>query len=366
MFEPMKPYLPSAFLLFLIVYLGVQALTGERGLLSGAERADLLARREAQLAAMIEDAGAILGGPPLEILTFRPGEQAHDRWLQRAVGNAGERLGHLRDRVLDAARIQRHHVVLDLNAGTGLLTWEILRRAPEGGTWALADRRAGEGLRQQAERLPEMERPLILAGELEELPALLALRGEGDLRFDAIVGRNALGRAAGKAGALRLLAGWLRPGGRLSLAEAVVRHTQRLYDLVGEGASRLGDDLYRRVRDAEEAIYADAGDQLVNWEAADLERLLAEAGFEGVAVEVEAQASDLLVSPALLDRWFAPDAERDAAPLAARSRPSYAQHLLRRITPQELAAVRAEFQRQLAGQTIPWRTETAFFTAQAS
>jgi putative ATPase len=74
-------------------------------------------------------------------------------------------------------------------------------------------------------------------------------------------------------------------------------------------------------------------------------------------VEVEAQTSDLLVSPAVLDRWFAPDAERD--------RPSYAQHLLRGITPQELAAVKAEFQRQLAGQTVPWRTETAFLTAQA-
>jgi putative ATPase len=308
-------------------------------------------RREAQLAAMVEDVG--------EILTFRPGERAHDRWLQRAVGNAGERLGHVRDRVLDAARIQRHHVVLDLNAGTGLLTWEILRRAPEGGTWALArDRQAGEGLRQQAERLPEMERPAVLVGELEELPALLALRGEGELRFDAIVGRNPLGRAPGKAGALRLLADRLRPGGRLSLAETVARCTQRLYDLVGDGPSRLGEDLHRRVCDAEEAIYADPGDPLINWAAADLERLLAEAGFEGVTAEVEVQVSDLLVSPAVLDHWFALDAERD--------RPSYAQHLLREITPEELVVVRAEFQRQLAGQAVPWRTETAFFTAQAA
>jgi len=50
----MKPYLLSAFLLFLIVYLGVQALTGERGLLSGGERAELLARREVQLARLTE------------------------------------------------------------------------------------------------------------------------------------------------------------------------------------------------------------------------------------------------------------------------------------------------------------------------
>ncbi|RZJ37234.1 MAG: septum formation initiator family protein [Brevundimonas sp.] len=50
----MKPYIPSCILLFLIAYLGVQALTGERGLLSGHERDALLVRREAQLAEILE------------------------------------------------------------------------------------------------------------------------------------------------------------------------------------------------------------------------------------------------------------------------------------------------------------------------
>ena len=52
--DHMKPYLPSAFLLFLIVYLGVQALTGQRGLLSGGERDALLAKRADQLADLTE------------------------------------------------------------------------------------------------------------------------------------------------------------------------------------------------------------------------------------------------------------------------------------------------------------------------
>jgi len=52
--ERMKPYLPSVILLSLIVYLGVQALTGQRGLLSGHERDALLLRREAQLASILE------------------------------------------------------------------------------------------------------------------------------------------------------------------------------------------------------------------------------------------------------------------------------------------------------------------------
>jgi len=52
--DRMKPYVPSCVLLLLIAYLGVQALTGERGLLSGGERDALLQRRESQLADILE------------------------------------------------------------------------------------------------------------------------------------------------------------------------------------------------------------------------------------------------------------------------------------------------------------------------
>ena len=52
--ERMKPYFPSAILLLLVVYLGVQALTGQRGLLSGHERDALMVKREAQLAGIMD------------------------------------------------------------------------------------------------------------------------------------------------------------------------------------------------------------------------------------------------------------------------------------------------------------------------
>jgi hypothetical protein len=58
--------------------------------------------------------------------------------MQRAISNSGERLGSLRDRVMSAAQLARHSVVLDLRAGAGLLTWEALRQVPEGGVVALA------------------------------------------------------------------------------------------------------------------------------------------------------------------------------------------------------------------------------------
>ena len=63
--ERMKPYLPSAVLLLLIVYLGVQALTGQRGLLSGHERDALLEQREAQLAGLMRAAPRSGGAGPV-------------------------------------------------------------------------------------------------------------------------------------------------------------------------------------------------------------------------------------------------------------------------------------------------------------
>jgi putative ATPase len=271
------------------------------------------------------------------------------------VSNAGERLGRLRDRVLDAARLQRHHIVLDLQAGSGLLTWEILRRAPEGGTWALGrDARAGEALRQQAARLPEVERPVVLVGEPGELADLLALRGEADLRFDAIVGRNALGALSDKGPVLQELAAWLRPGGRLSLVETVTRAGQRLYELVD--LSPLDADLRRRLVEAEEAIYAREDDPLVNWEAGALQEAAAGAGLAGVAVEEETHQAEMLISSGTLDRWFAAGGEG--------GRPSYAAHLARSLAAEEIARLEALFRRQLTGQAVPWRSRLAFVTAQ--
>ena len=60
----------------------------------------------------------------------------------------------------------------------------------------------------------------------------------------------------------------LRAGGCISLAEPTPRHTQRLYGLVN--LTELGEGLAAKVRDAEEAIYADPDDPLVNWSEDDL------------------------------------------------------------------------------------------------
>lgn len=78
--EHMKPYLPTAALFLLIVYLGVQALTGQRGLLSGGERDALLERREHELAVLNEQRNDL----ELRVRYLRAGHLSRDMLEERA------------------------------------------------------------------------------------------------------------------------------------------------------------------------------------------------------------------------------------------------------------------------------------------
>lgn len=310
-------------------------------------------RREAQLAAMLElESG---GNSPIDVLTFSPDDPARERWLQRTISNTGERLAHVRDRLLDATHLARHSLVLDLKAGTGLLTWEALRRVPEGGVYALArTSRDADALRQLAERLTAIERPIVLQGELTELPELLTVReqvaagvnrpaaGVATPRFDAIVGYNALFDQADKPALFNLLATSLAPQGYLSLAERIPQHTQRIYQLVD--LTELGDDVSARLIQAEEAIYADSTDAMVNWDVDDLVAWAKQASLT-VEQQTETDASSLQISASVLQRWFAP---------AIGDRRSYGQRLATTLSLAEIALVQKLFERQLLNQTVSW------------
>ncbi len=307
-------------------------------------------RREAQLASMLESGswGLEMG----EILTTSPTNKAKDAWLQRTISQAGESLAQQRDKLFELANVQRHHRVLDVNAGSGLLTWEAVRRAPEGGVWALAaEQQAGEALRQMAERLPEMERPFILIGTLADLEKLLTLRGETDLRFDRILARNLFTQAAiqNPQSEIQNIARWLAENGRFCFIQTIPRHSQRLYDLV------VWEDeaLHAKVAAAEEAIYHNANDPLVNWDEADLVNQLQAAGLT-VQTQLLRQSEERRITAVHLERWFALEAGAD-------ERPSYGQRLREAgLAQAEVEEVARLYGRQLRDETVGWQTKVLF------
>ncbi len=330
----------------------------ERGI-----REQVARRREEQIAGMME-----IGRLPTgswgdweigEVLTTSPVNRARDMWLQRTISNSGRNLGWQRDRLFELAGVQRHHLVLDINAGSGLLTWEAVRRAPEGGVWALtADPQAGDALRQMAERLPEMERPSILIGPLSELDYLLNLRGEADLKFDRILARNLFtdyglqGDWEIGGGDTARLGDCLLPDGRFCLIQTIPRHGQRLYRLVEWGEqTKLRD----KVAAAEEAIYHDESDPLVNWDEKEMEAALTAVGFTLLHMQLETETSQRQITEAHLARWFG-EGEGE--------RVGYGRRLQNGgLTKKEVTLVETLFRQQLLGRVVEWGTAVLFLVA---
>ena len=310
----------------------------------------VIRRREAQLAAAVDrDSGA-----PPEILTFSPSDRALDRWLARTLSGAGERLAEVRERVFQAAACQRHHLVLVLNADDGLLAWEALRRVPEGGVWCVARTPEGAGaLIEHAGVLNGLRAPHVLAAGVCELGTALTDSGSGDVRFDVVVGRNVLTRLPDRPAALAEIAAVCHPDAVLCLAEVVPAGTQRLHRLVD--CSVLDGDVAERVTAAEESIYEDAGDPMVNWDAPDLCAWTEPAGFADCRVELHQERNRLSLTEAHLERWFG-----EGGP---GGRPSYAQRLQPWLSAEEIAAVRQLFAAQLQGQTVEWNSTVAFLSA---
>lgn len=294
----------------------------------------VIRRREAQLAAWIEQESV---NP--EVLTFGPRDATTDRWLQRAMGQMGERLGKIRDRLFHRAHCQRHHLVLILNAGNGLLTWEASRQVPEGGVYAYVQTDAeAKNLYEQAAALPELRRPIVV----QELP---------DLTFDRILARNASGSericsAMGESTFPVSITQRLAPDGRLILVENLPQHTQRLYRWLDRAG--LETHFYQQLAEAEEALYQE--DPLLNWTEADLKHVLESTGLR-VDLEVEPTSTSLQITPGLLQRWFSDEPT------------SYAGRLGQHLSQPEIEEIYQVFRHKLGNQVVQQQGAIVWITA---
>jgi len=281
---------------------------------------DVGRRREAQLAAMIDGEAAIRqtlswSGP------LSGGESDRARWLDRATSGAGERLAAVRDRLIDTAALRRHDRVLDLRAGTGLLTWEALRRCPEGGVWTVAaDDAEAEAILTMAARLGAgVLAPTVIVAPLDAVAAAVRANADGPLEFDAIVGRDAFAALPPDRwpAAAAALAALLAAGGRIALAEPAPTASTLPSSLVAPDDPRLDAALRERIAAAEADLVAELAARhggaealAAAWRGVDEGGVAGAAGASRVvgdidiAVETTIAASHLPVTPTLIARWF--------------------------------------------------------------
>ncbi|MBG1262158.1 AAA family ATPase [Nostoc commune] len=300
-------------------------------------------RREAQLAAIVEG----IGVAPVEVMTYGTVDRADERWLQRTLSQVSTQLASVRERIFTFAQLQRHHLVLDLNAATGLLTWEAIRQVPEGGVYACVRNSSdANALNELAAALPETMRPIVFTASVAQIPAMLTSLAP-NVQFDSIIGRNVLASELDKGLAAQILGQLIPRSVKLILAETVPRHTQRFYRLLP--SQNLDAQLYERLVLAEEAIYTDASDPMLNWDADDLRHAFASNGHY-VQVIIEQYLTPMHISEHFIKRLFA----------ANPNRPSYAERLAAILTSEEIGIIKSLFTRYLLNQSVNWSSTVAF------
>ncbi|MEO0394993.1 MAG: AAA family ATPase [Cyanobacteria bacterium P01_A01_bin.137] len=296
-------------------------------------RIEVARKREAQLAAVME-------ADLPEVLTFGPTDRAQEQWLQRTMGNVGEQLRQVCDRIYTTLSPQRHHVLLDLNAG--LLTWEALRQVPEGGVYACAPTpEICAALNEQAQTLTDLARPIFLSTPLAALSKTLATEAP-DILFEGIVGRNALKAFTNRQTLLKQLANRLAPKGRIVLAETIPFRTLRLYSLL----STLPTELFRKLQQAEDSLYTHDPERYWDLDAVS-------GWFEGTGlvadVELMQMPTSLAVTRQLQVRWFGEESR-------------YMNHLAQTLADQDLATIRQAYKRELS-TSVTWETSIVLVSA---
>jgi putative ATPase len=113
----------------------------------------------------------------------------------------------------------------------------------------------------------------------------------------------------------------------------------------------LSPRLYKKLVAAEEAIYTQTDDPMLNWDVEDLQTIFASTGLK-VEISLEQSATEMQITAALLDRWFA----------ESSTQPTYQTYLARSLSPQEIAQVRDRFAR-LVSKTVAWESAIALIYA---
>ena len=260
----------------------------------------VLRRREVQLEAALTG-GA--DGQPEEILSFSPPDKQRDRWIARTMQAFNTTLSTLREEIFSGIAVRRHWRVLDINPGGGLLTLEALRRVPEGGVWAAAESEQEKNLLEGVlSSLPELERPNVFTAENENCNQGL---GE-DIRFELIVGRNLGTRKERKTELWKVLAELLAPGGIISTAEILPAYGQRLSAFFSGDSTGLNKNERDLLAAAEELVYGDRNNPLLNWDETTVEAACTKAGLTVNRLETVPLREVRVVPKRTVEGWMDP------------------------------------------------------------
>jgi arsenite methyltransferase len=198
-----------------------------------------------------------------------------------------ENLAVVRDRVLDAAALERGETLLDVGCGNGLIGFGALDRGASQVAFADVSTALLEDCRELAAKAGVVGRCRFVEAQAEDL------RGVADQSLDVVTTRSVLIYVADKERAFLEFHRVLRPGGRVSIFEPINRFglEERRgtwgYAVDGEAAGLIGKviDSFRSFQPEDDPMF--------DFDERDLFSLAERAGFFPVTLEYRAEAIQL-------------------------------------------------------------------------
>ncbi len=369
-------------------------------------REDVLSRRELQIAALLEEqsaqntewwekTGHFHGfNKTEENLTFSPPDKSRDAalakaersWRARLETKRADTLMLLRNSMLQAGSVLRHHRNLVWNADDALLIFELLRLSPEGCTCGICRKAEGLSLLEQyAATLGDLDKPQLKV--MEEGANTFAggrfrklLSSFDSVVFDRLFFRDIFASPediAETAAALKEACTGTKKTGRdiafsedaplvkdaspliadgaaIVISQRIPAHGQKISPLISSQvlADSVPDAgtavLLDKMNAAEKEFFSDKSNPLFAWGAEDIAKAFTEAGFsvESKHIQLEEKRS---ISEADIGRWFSPHS-------------AYGQKITAALGAEGVQKLTALLSQAAAKKLFIWRTENVILT----
>ena len=288
--------------------------------------------REAQIAAYEE--------------TLAQAESTEDRWIGRTFDGMAARAQTLRDVIFDYAKLNSNGRVLDIHASSGLLSFEALRRCPDGGVFALVGNDAAStSFLALNEKRDEISRVQIKT--IDDFSTLMPDRFEGQT-FDFITGRNFLAGHADLSSFFARLYKILDIGGKFCFINIISSKQSKISSLIPDN-SKINAKLLDAWRDAESQIYESAFQGDIDAEAVKSAALRNGLNCSTRRIELPGL---LTITPSIFNRWFSHPTDRV----------SYIDQLGKYLNRESCDAITQLAHVYIRGQSVSWPAHYVIFS----
>lgn len=265
---------------------------------------------------------------------------SEEKWIGRTFDGAAARAELVRTEIFDFIAPQANARILDLNAASGLLSFEALRRCPDGGVFSvITPSEMADSFESLMSKRPELERATVARTDAISASSLDAF---GDIEFDAIIGRNHLHTCDDLAALLRAARDRLAPCGKIAFSNILPADMPRIYSLA-DATGKLDNHLVTAWKNAEESIIAQ--DKTQQFTAQKLEQACREAQLDMHIRKIELSGK-LTITPSIFAHWFK----------HSNAAPSYIDRLGQCLSEASCEAISQWAQLKLRGQTCNWPT----------